>query len=67
MSQHNIVGSEVFGPRPLTVVKSPHASGGLRRRRPVRLLAVAFVTGAAVALAGGAVALAAVFGPTLFG
>lgn len=67
MSQHNIVGSEVFGPRPLTVVKSPHASGGLRRRKPVRLLAGAFVAGIAVAVVGGAVTLAAVFGPTLFG
>ncbi|WP_235561473.1 hypothetical protein [Brevundimonas sp. Root1279] len=40
--------------------------GSLRRKRAGKPW-VAFVAGAIVAVAGGAVALAAIFGPTLFG
>ncbi|HEY0601197.1 hypothetical protein [Brevundimonas sp.] len=65
MSQHNISGSEVFGPKPGVMLRSVKTSG-LRRQRAARTWA-AFIAGAAVAVAGGAVALAAVFGPTLFG
>lgn len=64
MSQHNISGSEVFGPRPGVMLRS--VGGSLRRKRAGRPW-VAFVAGAVVAVAGGAIALAAVFGPTLFG
>jgi hypothetical protein len=65
MSQHNISGSEVFGPKPFVILRGVK-TGGLRRQRSARTL-TAFVAGAIVAVAGGAVALAAVFGPTLFG
>lgn len=67
MSQHNISGSEVFGPKPFVILRGVKTSG-LRRQRSART-ALAFVAGAGavVAVAGGAVALAAVFGPTLFG
>ena len=60
MSQHNISGSEVFGPKPGVMLRSVKTSG-LRRKRAARTWA-AFVAGA-----GGAIAMAAVFGPTLFG
>jgi len=65
MSQHNISGSEVFGPKPFVILRGVKTSG-LRRQRSARTL-VAFIAGAIVAVAGGAVALAAIFGPTLFG
>ena len=65
MSQHNISGSEVFGPKPGVMLRSVKTSG-LRRKRAARTWA-AFVAGAVVAVAAGAVAMAAVFGPTLFG
>ena len=65
MSQHNITGSEVFGPKTLVIVKSARA-GGFRKRKSGGTV-VAFVAGAVVAVVGGAVALAAVMGPTLFG
>ena len=58
MSQHNISGSEVFGPKPGVMLRSVKTSG-LRRKRAARTWA-AFV-------AGGAIAMAAIFGPTLFG
>lgn len=64
MSQHNISGSEVFGPRPGVMLRS--VGGSLKRKRAARTW-VAFVAGAVVAVAGGAVALAAVLGPTFFG
>ena len=65
MSQHNISGSEVFGPKPFVILRGVK-TGGLRRQRRARTL-TAFIAGAVVAVAGGAVALAAIFGPTLFG
>lgn len=65
MSQHNISGSEVFGPKPFVVMRSVK-TGGLRRKRAARTWA-AFIAGAVVAVVGGAVATAAVFGPTFFG
>ena len=65
MSQHNISGSEVFGPKPFVILRSVK-TGGLRRQRKARTL-LAFVTGAVVALVGGAVAVAAAFGPALPG
>ena len=65
MSQHNISGSEVFGPKPGVMLRSVKTSG-LRRKRAARTWA-AFVAGAVVAVVGGAVAMAAVFGSTLFG
>ncbi|WP_372707220.1 hypothetical protein [Brevundimonas sp.] len=65
MSQHNISGSEVFGPKPFVIMRSVRTSG-LRRKRAARTWA-AFIAGAVVAVAGGAIAMAAVFGPTLFG
>jgi hypothetical protein len=65
MSQHNISGSEVFGPKPFVILRGVKTSG-LRRQRSARTL-VAFIAGAVVAVVGGAVAMAAVFGPTLFG
>jgi hypothetical protein len=66
MSQHNITGSEVFGPKPLVIVRSVRA-GAFRRRRGGRTAVIAFVAGAVVAVVGVAVAIAAVFGTTLFG
>jgi len=65
MSQHNISGSEVFGPKPGVMLRSVRTSG-LRRKRAARTWA-AFIAGAVVAVAAGAIAMAAVFGPTLFG
>jgi hypothetical protein len=65
MSQHNISGSEVFGPKPGVLLRSVRTSG-LRRQRAARTWA-AFIAGAIVAVAGGAIAMAAIFGPTLFG
>lgn len=65
MSQHNISGSEVFGPKPFVILRGVKSSG-LRRRRSARTL-VAFIAGAVVAVTGGAIALAALVGPTLFG
>ena len=65
MSQHNISGSEVFGPKPFVILRGVKTSG-LRRQRAARTW-MAFIAGAIVAVAGGAVAMAAVFGPTLFG
>ena len=65
MSQHNISGSEVFGPKPGVMLRSVR-TGGLRRQRAARTWA-AFIAGAIVAVAGGAIAMAAIFGPTLFG
>lgn len=66
MSQHNITGSEVFGPKPLVIVRSVRA-GALRRKRGGRTAIVAFIAGACAAVVGGALALAAMFGTTLFG
>ena len=65
MSRHNISGSEVFGPQPGVMLRSVKTSG-LRRQRAARTWA-AFIAGAIVAVAGGAIAMAAIFGPTLFG
>jgi hypothetical protein len=65
MSQHNISGSEVFGPKPFVILRGVK-TGGLRRQRSARTL-VAFIAGAVVAVAGGAVILAATLGSTLFG
>jgi hypothetical protein len=65
MSQHNISGSEVFGPKPFVILRGVKTSG-LRRQRSARTL-VAFIAGAVVAVAGGAVILAATLGSTLFG
>ena len=65
MSQHNISGSEVFGPKPGVVVRSIKSSG-LRRQRAARTW-VACIAGAVVAIVGGAVAVAAILGPTAFG
>lgn len=65
MSQHNISGSEVFGPKPFVILRGVRSSG-LRRRRNARTL-LAFVAGAAVAVIGGAVAMVAMVGPTLLG
>lgn len=66
MSQHNISGSEVFGPKPLVIVRSVKA-GQLRRRRSGKTALFAFIAGATVAVIGGAVAVAAILGPTVFG
>jgi hypothetical protein len=41
-------------------------TSGLRRQRAARTWA-AFIAGAIVAVAGGTIAMAAIFGPTLFG
>ncbi|MBJ7448646.1 MAG: hypothetical protein DCF29_07830 [Alphaproteobacteria bacterium] len=65
MSQHNITGSEAFGKKPMVLLRSVK-TGAFRRKRAARTWA-AFVAGAVVAVVGGAVAMAAVFGPTLFG
>ncbi|RZJ81056.1 MAG: hypothetical protein EON88_31370 [Brevundimonas sp.] len=65
MSQHNISGSEVFGPKPFVILRGMKSSG-LRRRRSARTL-TAFIAGAVVAVIGGAVALAAMVGPAIFG
>lgn len=61
MSQHNITGSEVFGPKPFVMMRSVRP-GAFRKRRAARTWAV-FMAGAVVAVVGGAVAIAAVFGP----
>lgn len=61
MSQHNITGSEVFGPKPFVVMRGVK-TGAFRRKRAARAW-VAFAAGAFVAIVGGAVALAAVLGP----
>lgn len=65
MSRHNISGSEVFGPKPGVMVRTVRTSG-LRLQRAA-LTGAAFIAGAIVAVAGGAIAMAAVLGPTLFG
>jgi hypothetical protein len=65
VSQHNISGSEVFGPKPFVILRSVK-TGGLRRQRKARIV-LAFVAGATVALVGGALAVAAAFGPGLVG
>ncbi|MBA3999667.1 hypothetical protein [Brevundimonas sp.] len=62
MSQHNIVGSEAFEKAPFVYVRKVRP-GGLRRRRA--RTAVAFVAGAAVAVAFGALATILAFGPAL--
>lgn len=61
MSQHNISGSEVFGDRPYVVVRGVKA-GAFRRKKAAGAW-FAFVAGAIVAIAGGAVAVAAIVGP----
>ena len=66
MSQHNITGSEVFGPKPLVILRSVK-TGGLRRKRAARTAAFAFIAGAFAAVVGGAIAVVAVFGPGLAG
>ena len=65
MSQHNITGSEVFGPRPFVIMRSVR-TGGLRRKKAANAWA-AFIAGGVVTVIGGAVAAAAVLGPTYFG
>lgn len=65
MSQHNISGSEVFGPKPFVILRGVKTSG-LRRQRKARTL-LAFVAGIVVAVAAGAAAVAAMAGPALFG
>ncbi|HEY0927081.1 hypothetical protein [Brevundimonas sp.] len=65
MSQHNISGSEVFGPKPFVILRGVRSSG-LRRQRKARTL-LAFVAGVVVAVAAGAAAVAAMAGPALFG
>lgn len=62
MSQHNIVKSEAFEKAPFVYIRTVR-SGGLRRRRA--RTALAFVAGAAVAVAIGAVATVLAFGPAL--
>ena len=66
MSQHNISGSEVFGDKPFVVVRGVKV-GAFRRKKAARAW-TAFIAGAVVAIAGGAVAIAAIIGPeTLLG
>jgi hypothetical protein len=62
MSQHNIVGSEAFEKAPFVYVRKVRP-GGLRRRRARTV--VAFVAGAAAAVALGALATILAFGPAL--
>ncbi|MFT4954462.1 MAG: hypothetical protein ACI8U3_000833 [Brevundimonas sp.] len=62
MSQHNIVKSEAFEKAPFVYIRTVR-SGGLRRRRA--RMALAFVAGAVVAVAVGAVATVLAFGPAL--
>ncbi|RYF99210.1 MAG: hypothetical protein EON94_11765 [Caulobacteraceae bacterium] len=61
MSQHNISGSEVFGERPFVVVRGVK-TGAFRRKKAARAW-VAFVAGAVVTVAVGALAVAAIVGP----
>lgn len=62
MSRHNIVGSEAFDRRPRVYLRSLKA-GGVRRRKT--RMAVAFIAGAAAALAVGTAAAIVAFGPVL--
>lgn len=64
MSQHNISGSEVFGPKPFVILRGVRTSG--LRRRKARTL-TAFIAGAVVAIVGGAAAVVALIGPTALG
>lgn len=64
MSQHNIVGSEAFDRSPLVLIRSIRP-GGMRRRRA--RTTVAFVAGAATAVAVGAAGLILAFAPALTG
>jgi hypothetical protein len=64
MSQHNISGSEAFDRTPKVYIRSVK-TGGMRRRRT--RTAFAFVAGAVVAVVGGLVAAAVIFGPGLTG
>ena len=64
MSQHNISGSEAFDRTPKVYIRSVR-TGGMRRRRT--RTAFAFIAGAAVAVVGGLVAAAVIFGPGLTG
>ena len=64
MSQHNISGSEAFDRAPFVLIRSVRA-GGMRRRRSRS--AMAFIAGAAVAVIGGGIAVALMFGPSLAG
>lgn len=61
MSQHNISGSEVFGDKPFVVVRGVKV-GAFRRKKAARAW-MAFVAGAVVAIAAGAVAVGAIIGP----
>jgi len=62
MSQHNIIKSEAFERAPFVHVRVVR-SGGLRRRKA--RTALAFVAGAIVAVAVGALATVLAFGPAL--
>ena len=62
MSQHNIVGSEAFGRQPFVYIRMLKP-GAFRRRRGLAL--AAFVAGAAVTIAG--LALAALTWGSQFG
>lgn len=64
MSQHNIVGSEAFDRSPFVLIRSVR-TGGMRRRKT--RTAFAFMAGAGVAVVGGLVAVATIFGPSLTG
>lgn len=57
MSQHNIVGSEAFGRRPIVYLRAMK-SGNFRRRR-ARNAMIVVVVATIAALTGAAVALAA--------
>lgn len=64
MSQHNISGSEAFDRTPFVIIRSVR-TGGMRRRR--NRTVVAFAAGAGVAIVGGLITAAVVFGPALSG
>lgn len=64
MSQHNITGSEVFGPKPFVVMRGVK-TGAFRRKRAMRAW-VAFTAGVVVAVLGGGAAVAAIIGMDIF-
>ena len=64
LSQHNIIGSEAFTRGPSVIIRK-YKAGGMRRRRSKTI--ATFVAGAGAMLVVGAVAVAAVYGPTLAG
>ena len=62
MSQHNIVGSEVFGRRPSVFIRQIRPGAFHRRRGRT---ALAFAAGAGAALIAGLAAAVLAFGPQL--